>query len=186
VRIHLLGPSGSGTSTLGKLVADRYGYPWFDSDDFFWCRTDPPFVKIREREERIDLLKNELSGGSSWVLSGSIMGWGDFLKPFFDLVIYKYVEPEARMKRILAREIERYGSRIEPGNDMYQKHLEFMDWARRYDTGGMEMRSRISETSWLEGLECKKIMLAEDMAPGLELELVSKEVDRLLKDSEPV
>jgi adenylate kinase family enzyme len=45
--IHLLGPSGSGTSILGKAISQRLNIPWFDSDDIFWIKTDPPYTKKR-------------------------------------------------------------------------------------------------------------------------------------------
>lgn len=71
LKIYLLGPSGSGTSTLGREIADRMGIPWFDSDDFYWIATDPPFTVKREIEERKRCLKETLDGNVSWVLSGS-------------------------------------------------------------------------------------------------------------------
>jgi adenylate kinase family enzyme len=70
--IHLLGPSGSGTSTLGKVIAERLNIPWYDTDDLFWMKTDPPFTTIREKEKRILLLQEILENNKSWVLSGSI------------------------------------------------------------------------------------------------------------------
>jgi Shikimate kinase len=41
-RIHILGASGSGTTTLGRALAERLQYPHFDTDDSFWVPTDPP------------------------------------------------------------------------------------------------------------------------------------------------
>jgi adenylate kinase family enzyme len=34
-RIHLIGASGSGTTTLGRALAQRLGYPHFDTDHYF-------------------------------------------------------------------------------------------------------------------------------------------------------
>lgn len=42
---------------------------------------------------------------------------------------------------------------------MRQAHLEFMDWAGRYDTGGPEMRSRAMHEQWLSALACPVIRL---------------------------
>ena len=41
-RIHILGASGSGTTTLGRALAERLQCPHFDADDYFWVPTDPP------------------------------------------------------------------------------------------------------------------------------------------------
>jgi adenylate kinase family enzyme len=43
-RIHILGASGSGTTTLGAALADRLGHPHVDADSLFWLPTDPPFT----------------------------------------------------------------------------------------------------------------------------------------------
>lgn len=53
-----------------------------------------------------------------------------------------------RIARLKKREKERFGSRIEPGGDMYQQHLEFIDWAKKYDTGGLNMRSKAKHDEW--------------------------------------
>jgi adenylate kinase family enzyme len=171
MKIHLLGPSCSGTSTLGKLIAGKYEFPWYDTDDIFWIKTDPPFTKKRERNERINLLKN-IFKNDSLVLSGSAMGWGDFIKNDLDIIIYKYVKQEIRIKRLLKREKERYGKRIEFGNDMHELYKEFVAWNKRYETGGIEMRSRESELTWLENIRCKIIKLEGNNPPEDELKKV--------------
>lgn len=181
MKIHLLGPSGSGTSSLGKLVAETCGIPWFDSDGFFWLPTDPPFTMKRETGERVRLLEAALRGLESWVLSGSMLGWGDFLKPRLDLVIYKYVEKDVRIPRLERRERGRFGERIEPGHDMHEAHLEFIRWAERYEEGGMEMRSRMSETEWLSDLRCPVLRLERSLPLGRELELVREAIAELHK-----
>ena len=35
-RIHILGAAGSGTTTLGRALAERLQCPHFDTDDYFW------------------------------------------------------------------------------------------------------------------------------------------------------
>jgi adenylate kinase family enzyme len=179
MKIHLLGPSCSGTSTLGKLIAGKYKIPWYDTDDIFWVKTDPPFTTKREKNERINILKNIFAKNNSLVLSGSAMGWGDFIKNNVDIVIYKYVEQGIRIKRLLEREKNRYGKRIELGNDMYEVHKEFIEWNKNYENGGMDMRSRKSELTWLEDIQCKIIKIEESILPNEELEIVSKVIDTI-------
>lgn len=36
--IMIIGSSGSGKTSLGKMVADKLGYPYFDVDDYIWRR----------------------------------------------------------------------------------------------------------------------------------------------------
>uniref|UniRef100_UPI003260E19C shikimate kinase n=1 Tax=Clostridium sp. NkU-1 TaxID=1095009 RepID=UPI003260E19C len=34
--IIIFGSAGSGKTTLGKMVADKLGFPYFDIDDYIW------------------------------------------------------------------------------------------------------------------------------------------------------
>jgi adenylate kinase family enzyme len=102
-RVHLVGASGSGTTTLGRALAGRRGCPHLDTDDFFWLPSDPPFQHVRERGERQALLGAALQGSSGWVLSGSLCGWGDMFIPQFELVIFLWVPPAVRLARLRAR-----------------------------------------------------------------------------------
>jgi adenylate kinase family enzyme len=38
-RLHILGASGSGTTTLGKAIANELAAPHFDTDDYYWLPT---------------------------------------------------------------------------------------------------------------------------------------------------
>jgi adenylate kinase family enzyme len=51
-RVHILGASGSGTTTLAQALAARLGCPHYDTDHYYWLPSDPPFQHIREREAR--------------------------------------------------------------------------------------------------------------------------------------
>ena len=138
------------------------------------------FTAKRERNERIKLLEDIFGKNYSLVLSGSAMEWGDFIKDYLDIIIYKYVEQEIRIKRLLEREKNRYGNRIDPGNDMYEIHKEFVEWNKKYETGGMEMRSRKSELMWISDIKCKIIKLEKNELPEEELKIVSEEIDKIM------
>ena len=174
MRIHLLGPSGSGTSTLGKLIAENFNIPWFDSDEISWIKTDPPFTINRKRDERIKLLKEILMNNNSFVLSGAVRTWGDFISDYLDIVIYKYVEQQIRIKRLLERAKNRYGNRFYPGSDVYKLHEQLVDYTKKYETGGMDIRSRMSHLSWLNTLNCEIIRLEGDKTPEEELKIIKE------------
>jgi adenylate kinase family enzyme len=153
-RIHIFGASGSGTTTLAKAIAGRTGFQHFDTDDFFWMKTDPPFTTIREESRRQGLLKEALLSCDHWVLSGSLCGWGNFAIPMFDLVVFLLIPPDVRMQRLKEREIERYGPGInDSGHPMHKIHRDFLAWAKAYDTGGTEIRSKQLHEEWLSKIE---------------------------------
>src|SRR6266487_6632344 len=87
-RIHILGASCSGTTTLGRGLAERLQYPHFETDDYFWLPTDPPYTQQRVRTERAQLLMDEVTAHDAWVVSGSLCGWGDVAIPLFELVAF--------------------------------------------------------------------------------------------------
>jgi len=153
-RIHILGASGSGTTTLGRALAEHLQSPHFDADDYFWLPTDPPFTQQRERTERQQLLMNDVTAHDSWVVSGSLCGWGDVAIPLFELVVFLQIPPDIRMERLRQREHARFGERILPGGDMYESSQAFFTWAASYDEGDVHIRSRRLHEQWLSTLPC--------------------------------
>jgi adenylate kinase family enzyme len=117
-RIHILGASGSGTTTLGRALAEHLQCPHFDTDAYFWLPTDPPYTHKRQITLRQNLLMDDLTAHKSWVLSGSLCGWGDVAIPLFEWVVYLWIPTEQRLERLRQREHERYGERIMAGGDM--------------------------------------------------------------------
>ena len=153
-RIHILGASGSGTTTLGRALAARLQCPHFDTDDYFWLPTDPPYTHRRARTERAQLLMDDVTAHDCWVLSGSLCGWGDVAIPLFELVVFLWIPHDIRMARLRQREHARFGARILPGGDMYEVSQAFLAWAASYDEGGLDIRSRQLHDQWLSTLPC--------------------------------
>lgn len=155
--IHIFGASGSGTSTLGKMIRDKKGYFWMDTDDYFWLPTNPPYTRKRDVNERLVLIKRIFSKWDKIVISGSLTDWGDELIPYFTLAVRIETPTDIRMERLRQRERTRFGSRIDVGGDMYEHHLEFIEWAAAYDTGGIDMRSKVKHDEWQKLLMCRVI-----------------------------
>jgi adenylate kinase family enzyme len=163
-RIHILGASGTGTTTLGVAISERFGHTHLDVDDFLWAPTEPPYREIRPVAERQAMLTKTLDEHQRWVLSGSLCGWGDIFIDRFQLAIFLYVPHEVRMSRIIARERERYGNAIAEAGSMRVHHLEFIEWASKYDTADESMRSLVLHKKWMAALPCRCICIEGDMA----------------------
>ena len=178
MRLHLTGASGTGTTTLGLVLGRRLRIPAVDTDDFYWLPTDPPFTDSRSIEERLSLLREALGAGG-WILSGSLVGWGDPLIALFDAVVFLVVPRQERLRRLSQREQNRYGPRIAPGGSMFEQHLAFMAWAGAYEDGSLEIRSRALHEQWLSTLPCPVIRI-EGMDPTeRHVALVGNAVERL-------
>lgn len=148
-RMHILGASGSGTTTLGAAVATALGMPHHDTDAFYWLPTDPPFRTPRPLAERFALFAEKPPPTGSWVLSGSAISWAEPLEPLFGLIVYLRLDPAIRMERLRKREQARYGGRVAPGGDVAASSADFLRWAAAYDTAGPEQRSRAAHDRWL-------------------------------------
>ncbi|MFY7961810.1 MAG: AAA family ATPase [Elsteraceae bacterium] len=158
-RIHILGASGSGATTLGEALASELSLPHEDTDRYFWKPTDPPFTEFRPVEERMALLLPRLPENGDWILSGCACNWGGPLEPRYSLVVFLKLDPALRMERLRRRELSRYGARIEPGGDLEAGSRQFLDWAASYDQGGLDQRSLALHESWLAARTCPVLRL---------------------------
>jgi adenylate kinase family enzyme len=175
-RIHILGASGSGTTTLGRALAARLQCPHFDTDDCFWLLTDPPYTQHRERTERARLLMDDLTSQDAWMLSGSLCGWGDVAISLFELVVYLAIPHDIRMARLRQRELARFGARILSGGDMYEKSQQFLAWAASYDNGGLDIRSRRLHEAWLGMVPCPILCFEGEYTTEEQLAVLMREI----------
>lgn len=169
--IHIYGASGSGTSTLGRFISDQLGYTFIDTDDYFWLPTNPKYIKKRKIAERLQMMKKDILHADKVVISGSLVDWGDDLISYFTLVVRVVTDKNVRIERLKEREKEQFGSRIEVGGDMYKNHIEFIEWAAAYDTGDIDMRSKLKHDQWQKLLKCKQITVngEDDLKYNLEI-----------------
>lgn len=149
MRLYLNGASCAGVTTLGSEIARRLDLLHVDVDDFYWARTDPPYTTKNPPQQRLDLIRKALGAGD-WVLSGSFDGWGDPLIADVSLIVFVVTDAAIRMERLMARERQRHGARIDPGGDMHKAHQAFRQWAASYDTPGFTGRNRARHEEWLK------------------------------------
>lgn len=175
-RIHILGASGSGTSTLARGLAGALGSQAFDCDDFYWQPTDPPFQTKRPIAEREELMQALFLPRADWVLSGSFTSWGQRITPRLTHVIFMALPAGMRLARLRRRERARYGVRIDPGNDLAAQYRTFLDWAMSYDDPGFTGRSRHVHEAWLSQLDVPVIRLDAALSAA---QLLDRAVDAL-------
>ena len=85
-------------------------------------------------------------------------------------MVFVVVPTPIRLARLRAREIARYGQQaIAAGGEFHEAHLQFLEWAGRYDTGGLEMRSRALHEAWLGALPGAVVRLEGDRSVGEQL-----------------
>ncbi len=69
--IHIYGAFGSGTSTLGRYLAEKFGFAFLDSDDYFWLPTNPKFTAKRSIEQRVPLMRRYMRPSSGVFAMGT-------------------------------------------------------------------------------------------------------------------
>ena len=147
-KIYVFGASGTGSTTLGQKISATLGLVHVDTDDHYWASADPPFSLKNPPQERVDLMRTAL-GNEGWVLSGACNDWGRELIDQTDIIVFTTLATSLRIQRLRSREKARFGSRIEEGGDMYQIHLDFINWAKRYDDPNFSGRNVRMHERWL-------------------------------------
>lgn len=159
-------------------MANKLNIEFFDTDKFYWEETEPPFQIARSISRRIELINSAINDLDSWVLSGSLSNWSTFIENRFTCAVFVKLDPKIRLERLIAREQQRYGARIQKGGDMYDSHLKFLEWAKSYDTANAPTRSLDLHEGWMSKLSCPVFTLNSSVTVG---EMV-EEVFRFLSD----
>ena len=158
-----MGASGAGTTTLARAMADHWAVPHADADDFYWVPSNPPYVEKRPEAARVALMEELFLPREAWVLSGSMLGWGDDVVARCDAVVFLTLDPAERLRRLEARErTRRIGQAVDEA-----PWAAFLEWARGYDDPAFDGRSRIAHERWLAGLDCPVLRLDSEAPPGV-------------------
>jgi adenylate kinase family enzyme len=145
MRILITGASGSGTTTLGRTLADTLTLPFFDIDDYYWMPTEPPYRQKRTAAARLSMLIGDLDRAENGaVLSGSVVNWGVEIEDSFSLIVFLRVPTKIRVERLHKREAELFGA----------AKSEFIEWAAQYDEGRLPGRSLPIHERWLSLRRC--------------------------------
>jgi len=163
-RLHILGASGSGTTTLGHALAARWAVPHADADDYFWMPTTPPFLRKRGDAQRVALMRDIFVSRPAWVLSGSMLGWGESVVAECDAIVFVFLDPTERLRRLEAREVVRRAG-LPHDDDAWRV---FTTWAEGYDDPAFDGRSRAEHDRWLATIG-KPVLRLDSRSPVTEL-----------------
>ncbi|WP_068114015.1 hypothetical protein [Tropicimonas marinistellae] len=167
-RVHIFGASGAGTSTLGRALATALASQHFDTDDFYWHPSDPPFRAKRTIEERRALMETVFLPRRDWVLSGSMDSWSEGIDHRFTFAVFLDLDTETRLARLQRRESLRLR---EATNAEAEEAAAFLEWAASYDDALLPGRNRARHETWASQLDCPVMRL--NSAPPVD-ELVSR------------
>lgn len=156
--IILFGAMGVGDTTLGKEIAKRLNLPHFDLDDYHWrWDTDIPYTVFRPREERTESILKAISEHPRFVMSGSMWSIRKTFEALFDMAVFITAPVEVCAERLRIRSITRWGDRVLPGGDMYERDDLYKDYlaaAKSYDQDICPQMCRIQHEEWAKELPC--------------------------------
>ena len=151
--ILICGLNGTGKSTLGKMLAGRLGYDFIDNEDLYFPKTDANYIfsKPRSKEEAIRLLEEKIDRNNRFVFAAVKGDYGDKLIASLDHIILINVPKEIRSQRVRERSFSKFGERILPGGDLYEKETAWFSL-----TDG---RPEDYTAKWLETVNCPVICI---------------------------
>ena len=132
-KILICGLNGAGKSTLGKRLAEEMNYRFMDIEDYYFPGTDAeyPYESARTRAEVSSLLLEDMKKYDDFVLASVKGDYGDEVMSMFTCAVLVSVPKDIRMKRVKDRSFQKFGDRMLPNGDLYEKEKKFFDMARR-------------------------------------------------------
>ncbi|CAL2082518.1 conserved hypothetical protein [Tenacibaculum sp. 190524A05c] len=179
MKIMIIGASGTGKTSLGKEVAEVIGYTHLDSDDYYWKKTSPPYQEKVALTLRNDNIKKDFFKNENVVLSGCMPSWGEEWREVFDLVVFIQLEHEERIKRLLKREKERYGEKLESDEYIIQNSKGFLNWARQYDNPYFTGKTLAYHVHWLKHLQSEVLHVDGKTEFSVNVDIIVNEIRKL-------
>lgn len=144
--IAIAGANGSGKTTLGSHLANLLGYKHMDAEDYCFEESEVPYTKPRAKEKVQDLLLDDINRQGQFIITAVNCDFGKAINAMYDYVIYLKVPLKVRLERLKQRSVNKFGSRVLKGGDMYVKEQEFYNFAA--------FRTMDKTDAWLKSIKC--------------------------------
>lgn len=171
--IIICGLNGAGKSTLGMALADRLNYRFIDNEDLYFPKTDPDYMYAAERtrEEVEELLLSEIRAHENFVFT-SVKGNYEKALPFFNLAVLVSVPREIRLRRVKERSIKKFGERVLPGGDLYERERSFFEL--------VSSRTENTVEEWLRTFGGRVIRVDGTRPINENIDFIAEEIERRL------
>ncbi len=146
--IIICGLNGAGKSALGKALAEKLHFHFIDIENLYFPEADTDYVYAfsRTREEVEKLLLSEIKRHKNFILASVKGDYGEEISSFFQCVIMINASKDIRMQRVKKRSFQRFGNRVLPGGDLFEKEEKFFNLVRNREESIVE--------EWAKSLSC--------------------------------
>lgn len=147
-RIIICGLNGSGKSTLGKALADALCIRFMDNEDYYFPKSglDYKYDHALTKEELIPVLQRDMEQAEEWVFASVKGDYGERIESLFTHAVLLEVPKEVRMRRIWNRSCNKFGDKVLPGGELYERERRFFDMVKN--------RPDDYTLKWLSKLTC--------------------------------
>ncbi len=128
-KIIICGGNGAGKTTLGKSLAFRLGYKFLDIEDYYFQKQDTDYIYDNPRtlDEVQKMLLNDFNKFENFVFAAVKGNYSNEISNLFTHAVFISVPKEIRIKRVIERSYNKFGSRVLYGGDLYFKEKSFID-----------------------------------------------------------
>ena len=153
IGILVCGLNGSGKSTLGKALAEKLGFHFIDNEDLFFPKLNPEYLYAapRSKEEVIKLLMDEVRAHANFIFVAVKGNYGEDILPFYKYAVLINVPKDIRLQRVKNRSYQKFGDRMLPGGDLYEREKAFFDL--------ISSRGETEVEEWAKSLTCPIIRI---------------------------
>ncbi len=123
--ILMCGLNGVGKSTLGKALAEKIRYHFIDNEGLLLC---------------------EMKAHENFIFTSVKGDYGETILSFFQYAVLIHVPREIRLQRVRDRSFKKFGNRILPGGDLYEKEEQFFEF--------VISRAENTVEEWAQSLRC--------------------------------
>lgn len=150
-RIIICGGNGSGKSTLGRALADVMGIKFLDNEDYYFPKSNLGYKYdyALTREEFLPALQNDMEQAKDWIFASVKGNYGEQIESMFTHAILIDVPKEIRMRRVWDRSYSKFGEKILPGGELYEREQKFFDM--------VESRPDNYAEEWVSNVRCPVI-----------------------------
>ena len=136
MKIHIIGGSGCGKTTLARKLAQEYAIAHYDLDDLQWDNAAAEYGVKRDPNER-DAILNEILAHDDWIVEGVYYKWCGRCFEEAD-TIYLLSTPRRTYRRRIIRRFVRRKLHLEKGKKETLKSLRaLLKWADKYQREDM-------------------------------------------------